>query len=503
MTDAIQAALDAASSFVWGPFFLIPLLLVVGVYLTVRLRGLQFRMLVHALWLALVRRDEKGETAEGDISHYQALSTALAATVGVGNIAGAALAIGVGGPGALFWMWVTGLLGMATKYSEALLGVKYRRPDSKGEMSGGPMFYLRHGLAERFGPGSAGARAGVVLGFLFALFGAVASFGIGNMTQANAVASQLDSTFAIPTWASGVGMVVLVGAVILGGIRSIGRFAAGAVPLMIIVYVVASLLVLAVHVADIPAALALVVTDAFTGTSMVGGFAGATFLLAMQQGMARGIFSNESGLGTGGIAAAAARTAQPVRQAMVSMTQTFIDTIIVVTMTGMVIIVTGAWNTQADTGDGSLMTNWAMSEAFGGISPALAPLGGYVVAISLMFFAFTTLVGWSYYGERCMDFLFGRAAVLPFRLLFVAIVYVGATSELSLAWTFSDVANGLMAVPNLIGLLALSGIVVTETRRYFSEPDWKQPDLIEAHTMELPRVTVGPRGPRHDPRGHR
>jgi AGCS family alanine or glycine:cation symporter len=223
----------------------------------------------------------------------------------------------------------------------------------------------------------------------------------------------------------------------------------------------------------------------------------------MQQGMARGIFSNESGLGTGGIAAAAARTAQPVRQAMVSMTQTFIDTIIVVTMTGMVIIVTGAWNTQADTGDGSLMTNWAMSEAFGGISPALAPLGGYVVAISLMFFAFTTLVGWSYYGERCMDFLFGRAAVLPFRLLFVAVVYVGATSELDLAWTFSDVANGLMAVPNLIGLLALSGIVVAETRRYFAEPNWKQPDLIEAHTMELPRVTVGPRGPRHDPRGHR
>jgi alanine or glycine:cation symporter, AGCS family len=258
-----------------------------------------------------------------------------------------------------------------------------------------------------------------------------------------------------------------------------------------------------VHVADIPAALALVVTDAFTGTSVVGGFAGATFLLAMQQGMARGIFSNESGLGTGGIAAAAARTAQPVRQAMVSMTQTFIDTIIVVTMTGLVIIVTGAWNTQAETGDGSLMTNWAMTEAFGGISPALAPLGGYVVAISLMFFAFTTLVGWSYYGERCLDFLIGRAAVLPFRLLFVAVAYVGATSELDLAWTFSDVANGLMAVPNLIGLLVLSGIVVAETRRYFSEPDWKQPDLIDAHTTELPRVTMDPRAPRHDPRRHR
>src|SRR5690606_9194707 len=237
----------------------------------------------------------------------------------------------------------------------------------------------------------------------------------------NAVAGQLESTFNVPTWASGIAMVVLVGAVILGGIKSIGRFAAGVVPIMIVAYVVSSLLVLAVHVADIPAALALVVTDAFTGTAAVGGFAGAAFIIAMQQGMARGMFSNESGLGTGGIAAAAAKTAHPVRQAMVSMTQTFIDTIIVVTMTGLVIIVTGAWSSQADTGDGALMTNWAMSEAFGGISPALAPLGGYIVAISLMFFAFTTLVGWSYYGERCMDFLVGRSAVLPFRLLFVLI----------------------------------------------------------------------------------
>lgn len=480
MTDALQDALDVASSFIWGPFFLIPLLLVVGAYLTIRLRGLQFRVLFHALWLAFVRRSEKGSDAQGDISHYQALSTALAATVGVGNIAGAALAIGVGGPGALFWMWVTGLLGMATKYGEALLGVKYRRPDSKGEMSGGPMFYLRHGLAERFGPGSAGARTGLVLGVLFALFGAVASFGIGNMTQANAVASQLDSTFGVPTWASGIGMAVLLGAVIIGGIKSIGRFAAGVVPIMIIAYVLASLLVLAVHVADIPAALALIVSDAFTGTSAVGGFAGATFLLAMRQGMARGIFSNESGLGTGGIAAAAARTAHPVRQAMVSMTQTFIDTIVVVTMTGLVIIVTGAWSTRAETGDGALMTNWAMTEAFGAISPALAPVGGLVVAISLMFFAFTTLVGWSYYGERCLDFLVGRAAVLPFRLLFVVVAYVGATSELSLAWTFSDVANGLMAVPNLIGLLVLSGVIVAETKDYFSQPDWKDPELVDA-----------------------
>ncbi|MFJ9553737.1 alanine/glycine:cation symporter family protein [Nocardiopsis sp. NPDC101807] len=479
MTDTIQAILDAVVSFVWGPFFLIPLLLIVGVYLTIRLGGLQFRVLGHALWLALIRRTEGGQ-AKGDISHYQALSTALAATVGVGNIAGVALAIGVGGPGALFWMWVTGVLGMATKYSEALLGVKYRRPDSKGEMSGGPMFYLRHGFAEKFGPGSGGARLGLVLGTLFALFGAVASFGIGNMTQANAVAGQLDSTFGVPTWLSGIVMVVLVAAVILGGIKSIGRFAAGVVPFMIIAYVLAALVVLAVYVTEIPAAIALIFTDAFTGTSAVGGFLGSAFILAMQQGMARGMFSNESGLGTGGIAAAAAKTAHPVRQAMVSMTQTFIDTIIVVTMTGLVIIVTGAWHAEADTGDGALMTNWAMSEALGSISPGLAPVGGAIVAISLMFFAFTTLVGWSYYGERCLDYLVGRKAVFPFRIVFVLVVYVGATTDLSIAWAFSDAANGLMAVPNLIGLLVLSGVIVAETKKYFSDPDWKKPDLVDA-----------------------
>lgn len=480
MTATIQAILDSIVSFVWGPFFLIPLLLIVGVYLTVRLGGLQFRVLRHALWLALIRRTEGGKDAKGDISHYQALSTALAATVGVGNIAGVALAIGVGGPGALFWMWVTGVLGMATKYGEALLGVKYRRPDSKGEMSGGPMFYLRHGFAEKFGPGSGGAKVGLVLGTMFALFGAVASFGIGNMTQANAVAGQLDSTFGVPTWLSGIVMVVLVAAVILGGIKSIGRFAAGVVPFMIVAYVLASLLVLALYVTAIPAALALIFTDAFTGTSAVGGFLGSAFILAVQQGMARGMFSNESGLGTGGIAAAAAKTAHPVRQAMVSMTQTFIDTIIVVTMTGLVIIVTGAWSSDANTGDGALMTNWAMSEAFGSMSPGLAPVGGAIVAISLMFFAFTTLVGWSYYGERCMDYLVGRKAVFPFRVVFVLVVYVGATTELGIAWAFSDAANGLMAVPNLIGLLVLTGVIVAETKKYFADPDWKKPDLVDA-----------------------
>ncbi|MGI5120822.1 alanine/glycine:cation symporter family protein [Marinactinospora thermotolerans] len=470
--EQLQGILDQVSSTVWGPYVLIPLLLVTGIYLTVRLRGLQFRVLFHALWLAFVRRKESGEEAKGDVSHYQALSTALAATVGVGNISGVALAIGVGGPGALFWMWITGVLGMATKYSEALLGVKYRRPDSKGEMSGGPMFYLSRGL---------GGGLGKTLGLLFALFGAIAAFGIGNMTQANAVAGQLAGTWNVPEQVTGVILVVVVAAVVLGGIKSIGRFASAVVPVMIILYVVASLIVLAVHVTDLPGALALVFTDAFTGTAAVGGFAGSALMIAIQQGMARGMFSNESGLGTGGIAAAAAKTGQPVRQAMVSMTQTFIDTIIVVTMTGMVIIVTGAWS-SANSDDGSLMTSFALSEGFGAISGGLAPLGGYIVSISLVFFAFTTLVGWCYYGERCMDFLVGRKAVVPFRLLFVAVVYVGATIELSLAWTFSDIANGLMALPNLVGLLLLSPIVVAETKKYFADPEWRKAEMVDVRS---------------------
>ncbi|GAA3735959.1 AGCS family alanine or glycine:cation symporter [Spinactinospora alkalitolerans] len=463
--EQLQSILDLVSGVVWGPFVLIPLLLLTGLFLTVRLGGLQFRVLGHALWLALIRRKEHGG-AKGDISHYQALSTALAATVGVGNIAGAALAIGVGGPGALFWMWMTALLGMATKYSEALLGVKYRRPDSKGEMSGGPMFYLSRGL---------GGGLGKTLGVLFALFGALASFGIGNMTQANTVSAQLESVWSVPTWVSGIVMVVVVGAVVLGGIKSIGRFASGVVPLMIVVYILAALTILIVHVGDLPAAIALVFRDAFTGSAATGGLLGSALLFAIQQGVARGIFSNESGLGTGGIAAASAKTDQPVRQAMVSMTQTFIDTIIVVTMTCLVIIVTGAWQ-EGDKTDGSLMTSAAMSDGLSVISPALGTVGGYIIAISVMFFAFTTIVGWCYYGERCMDFLFGRVAVVPFRVLFTLVVMVGATLELTTVWSFSDIANGLMALPNLVGLLLLSPIVAAETKKYFANPDWRNPD---------------------------
>ncbi len=365
---------------------------------------------------------------------------------------------------------MVGLLGMATKYSEALLGVKFRRVDAKGEQSGGPMYYLRYGL-----PGG----LGMTLGVAFAVFGTIASFGIGNGTQSNAVADQITNITPLENWMVGLALTIIAGAVILGGIKSIGRVASGLVPIMIVGYVGACLLVLIVNWDGILPALHLVVTDAFTGTSAAGGFAGAGLMLAIQQGFARGIFSNESGLGTGGIAAAAAKTRQPVRQAMVSMTQTFIDTLIVVTMTCLVIIITGAWQAEGEAReDGSLMTSSAVAEGLGNLTPALAPVGTYVVAIAVAVFAFTTLLGWAYYGERCVVFLAGRKLVTPYRIVFIAVIFVGSVASLDSVWLFSDIANGLMALPNLIGLLLLSPVIVAETRRFFAHPDWRDPDKL-------------------------
>lgn len=454
--ESLQGILNSINSFVWGPYLLLPLLLLTGLYLTLRLGGLQFRILFHAFWLAFVRRKDKSDLP-GDVSHYQALATALAATVGVGNIAGVATAIGIGGPGALFWMWVTGLLGMATKYSEALLAVKFRRTDAAGEQTGGPMEYLREGI---------GGQLGWVLGGAFALFGVIASFGIGNMVQANTAAGQLASTWDVPTWWSGLFMSVLTGIVIIGGIKSIARFASAVVPVMIVVYVLSNLIVLATFYEQLPTALYTIFHDAFSGTAAAGGFAGSAVILAIQMGVARGIFSNESGLGTGGIAAASAKTSQPVRQAMVSMTQTFIDTLIMVTLTALTLIVTGAYLQEGLRG--APMTAWAIEQGMGN------NWGIYTVTVGVLVYAFTTIIGWSYYGERCTESLMGRRAILPYRLMFTLMVMVGAVTTLDLVWTFSDIANGLMALPNLIGLLLLSGIIVKETRAYFSNPDWRQ-----------------------------
>lgn len=441
--------IETIDGFLWG-YLLVFLLLGVGVFLTVVLRGLQFRQLGPALYLALIQRKEA--TSEGDISHFQALMTALAATVGTGNIVGVATAIAAGGPGALFWMWVTALFGMATKYSEALLGVKYRQRDAKGEMSGGPAFYLTHGI---------GGGLGRTLGVLFALFAAVAAFGIGNMVQSNATASAIGNVTGIPSWILGLVLMILAGSVILGGIRSIGRVASVFVPVMALFYVLAATVVLIVNFEDVPAAVVTVVSDAFTGTAATGGFLGAGVAAAIRFGVARGLFSNESGLGTGGIAAAAAQTTVPARQAMVSMTQTFIDTIVVCSFTGLAIVSTGVW-TESD--DPSELTQLAFAEALGVVGPVL-------VALGLALFAFSTLLGWAYYGERNLEYLFGRRAVVPYRLVFIAAIFVGAIRELEDLFLISDLMNGLMALPNLIGLLLLSGVVVRETRAYFGRND--------------------------------
>ncbi len=443
MQSAILEVLAAISSWVWGAPLLI-LLVGTGVYLTVLLRGLQVTALGHALYLALVVRSEPDDQP-GDISHFEALMTALAATVGTGNIAGVATAIAVGGPGAMFWMWVTGVFGMATKYAEAVLAVRFRKREANGTMSGGPMYYLSDGLGLPW------------LGSMFAVFASIAAFGIGNMVQSNSVAKAALETFGLPTWVTGVVLAVATASVILGGIRSIGRAASALVPLMIVLYVSGAALCLLLTADRILPSLAMIFEHAFTPTAASGGFAGAAVMMSVRMGVARGVFSNESGLGSAPIAAAAAQTRHPVAQAMVSMTQTFIDTLVVCTFTGLVILNTGAWQSGST---GAEMTTIAFRSGLG------SELGAVLVAVALIFFAYTTLLGWSYYGEKSLHYLFGSRVIMPYRAVFCVLVGVGAVAELDLVWTFSDVMNGLMAFPNLIGLVGLSGIVAEETRNY-------------------------------------
>lgn len=464
--------LGTISSWIWGPWFLIPLLLGTGLYLTIRLGGLQFHKLGAGLHLGILRRKDDDE--EGDISQFQALTTALAATVGTGNIVGVATAIGVGGPGALFWMWVTGVVGMVSKYAEAFLAVRFRKTDAKGEKSGGPQYYLEHGIKHPIGK---------VLAISFAVFAVLASFGIGNMTQGNSIASNVEFSFGIAPWITGLVLAVHALLVLVGGIKSIGKVTAALVPFMIVFYVVAALYILIVNIVDLPAALALIFTDAFTGTAATGGFLGSTIMLAVRYGVARGLFSNESGLGSAPIAAAAAQTTHPVRQGLVSMTQTFIDTIIVVTCTGLVIVTTGTWSATDESGEllsPAVMTGEAFSHGLPG------NWGHIIVTLGLVFFAFSTILGWAYYGERNIERLFGRAMVMPFRVLFLLIVFVGATRELEVIWNFSDVMNGLMAVPNLLGLLILSGLISRETKWYLKH----DPKLV-ASPEEIERFMSG------------
>jgi AGCS family alanine or glycine:cation symporter len=432
------------SNFVWGLPLLI-LLVGTGIWLTIILRGLQFRKLWHALYLGLIKRKEDTDQP-GDITHFQALMTALSATVGTGNIAGVATAVAAGGPGALFWMWVTGLFGMATKYAEAVLAVKYRVTDEEGTMSGGPMYYISRGLGWKW------------LGTLFAIFAAVAAFGIGNMVQSNSVADVLQSSFKIPHSITGIILMLATALVIIGGIKSIGRVTGILVPVMILFYMGGGMMILLLHYDQIPSAFGLIFHYAFSPTAAMGGFLGATLQQTIRMGVARGVFSNESGLGSAPIAAAAAQTKHPVTQALVSMTQTFIDTIVVCSITGLILIVTGTWSVGET---GATLTSIAFQKGLPG------QWGHFIVAIGLILFAYSTILGWSYYGEKSIEYLFGVKSIKPYRYLFVIFVGIGAISKLELVWNLADIFNGLMAFPNLVGLLGLSSVIVKTTNEYF------------------------------------
>ncbi|WP_321314001.1 sodium:alanine symporter family protein [Halarcobacter sp.] len=437
--ESLDKFISSASSFVWGVPMLI-LLVGTGLYLTIRLKGMQFWALGHALKLIF----EKEQSAKGDISHFQALMTALAATVGIGNIVGVATAITFGGPGAVFWMWVTGLVGMATKYSEAILAVKYREKGKHG-YKGGPMYYLANGLKMH------------KLAFLFALFTVIASFGIGNMTQSNAVANAINSQFDIPAWITGVVLLIITSFVVIGGIKSIGKTTSFLIPFMIIIYLLTSLAIIVTNFDKVGNAFYLIFYHAFNPIAAGGGFAGAAVAAAIRYGIARGVFSNESGLGSAPIAAAAAKTDDPVKQALVSMTQTFIDTLLVCTMTAVIILMAPIWTTGGSAGDLTLKS----------FNFFLGDFGSIVIVIATILFGYSTILGWSYYGERAFEYIFGSKSIKLYRIVFVSFIVVGAMTELKLVWNFSDLANGLMAIPNLIALLLLSKVITEETNRYF------------------------------------
>lgn len=443
--EAITSLLNTLSLFIWGPFTLV-LILGVGTYLTLGLKLIPWRKTIPYAF-SLLFKGRRGE-GEGEISPFQALMTAMSATIGTGNIAGVATAIFIGGPGAIFWMWITALVGMATKYGEAVLAVKYRETDALGNHVGGPMYYIKNGLGSHW----------AWLGFLFALFGTIAAFGIGNMVQSNSVADALQSNFNIDQKVTGAVIAILAGMVILGGIKRIGLVAGKLVPFMAIAYIAGSLVIIISNITEVPAALKLIVESAFNGSAATGGFAGAGIMMAIQMGVARGIFSNEAGLGSAPIAHAAAQTDSPVRQGTIGMLGTFIDTLIVCTMTALVIIISGQW-TSGETG-ASLSTL-----AYG----SAIPFGEYIITFGLVIFAFTTILGWSYYGERCAEYIFGEKIILPYRVLWVAAAFFGAFQKVNFIWLLADVMNGFMAIPNLIALALLSPVIFKVTQEYFSK----------------------------------
>ncbi len=437
--------MNLVSEFLWGPVML-ALLLGVGVFLTLGLKGfcwLKMPFALQMLWRG--RRSEQS----GDITPFQALMTALSATIGTGNIAGVATAIALGGPGAIFWMWLTALFGMATKYAEAVLAVHFREKDDLGKYVGGPMYYIQNGLGSRWR----------LLAMAFALFGALAAFGIGNMVQANSITDAIQTIYPVSDWIIGLVLMGLTGAVILGGITRIAEVASRLVPFMGLAYVIGALVVIGLHYQKLPAAIHLILSSAFQGQAALGGFAGATLWAAIRFGVARGVFSNEAGLGSAPIAHAAAKTVGPVNQGMIAMLGTCIDTLVVCTMTALVIILTGAWQSGEN---GVALSTLAFNTGLSGF-------GGYIVVFGITIFALTTILGWSYYGERCAEFLFGVKVIRPYRMLWLCAIPVGAMGKLSSIWLLADVLNGMMAIPNLIALVLLSPLVFSLTRNYRCE----------------------------------
>ena len=441
--QALSEFFNTINSWAWGPVMLV-LLLGTGLYLSIGLRFLTLRSIPRAFRLLFVGRQGQGQ---GDISPFNALMTSLSATIGTGNIAGVATALVLGGPGALFWMWITALVGMATKYAEAVCAVRFREQDAAGNYSGGPMYYIRNGLHKRWH----------WLAWAFAIFGTLAGFGIANTVQSNSVAQVLEDFLAVPPLVTGLVLMVLVAAVILGGVRRIAHVASWLVPMMALGYTVMGAVVIVTHITAVPAAIATIVEAAFSGAAAAGGFAGASVWAAIRFGVARGIFSNEAGLGSAPIAHAAAQTNQPVQQGMIAMLGTLIDTLIVCTITGLVIVIMDVLPSGVS---GASLTSMAFAQGM--------PAGEYVVTLGLCLFAFTTMIGWSFYGERCAVFLFGIRASLPFRLLWVLAIPVGTLIDLELVWLIADTLNAFMALPNLIALILLAPLVFRISRAYFN-----------------------------------
>ncbi len=445
----VQNYLGLASDWLWG----IPLIVLVvgsGIILTLITGFIIYRRFGFVMKNTFGKMFDKTAAEEGGITPFQAVATALAATVGTGNVVGVATAVTTGGPGAIFWMWLAAILGMTTKFAEVTLAVAYRERNDKGEFSGGPMYYIKNGLGANW------------LGKIFALFGALAAFGIGCMVQSNSVATAVNTQFSVPPWITGIVLAVISAVVLIGGIKRIGQVTEKIVPFMAGVYILGALVILIMNASAIPAAFGAIFTDAFTGTAAAGGFAGATIAQAIRFGVARGVFTNEAGLGSAPIAHAAATTDHPVRQGMWGSFEVFVDTLMVCTMTALVLVTSGLW-TSADLA-GANLTIAAFEQAL--------PYGGMIVTLALILFPFTTIIGWCYYGEKSAEYLVNSSSiVMPYRLIFVVLVYVGAIGGLNVVWVLADVLNALMAVPNLIGVLALSGVVAKLAKQFFADPD--------------------------------